>query len=432
MNIAATAEKKSSVARETMLARILPDKSSELILFWVALPGVLFLLNIGVSLLKPCSFTRFLPFLTIASAAATWRFKTLGISASFACFFYVVWFFFPDLAQEEKLWQMGTIFTLTLNLFILLLASEEMAACIEQVGTQNDQLLKLTHQKELDLQHLKMASAEKEEELSREIEKLKSEAELRRIEKISEMEKLELIHAEIDMLNLQKDAFIEESKKARESVVEKVQLLEEQKERCASLQKEFSEASQKLSAAQAEIDRGELLQEELNISYLAKEKLEKELFDASQKVKLSQEELKQLQEQKEQLENSLVELQLALNESKEKILTLEKRPVQIDELNVEAFAECKKALARAEGVVKQQRLQFKEKNDILSQTRQDLFQTQSKLLLLERETYLAELDPDQGEMRNFEKEIAKLDCEIEVLEEEVTALEELISHVLSQ
>jgi hypothetical protein len=184
-------------------------------------------LNIGISFLNPCPFTKYLPFLAVVSAVLTFRFKTLGLSSSYIAFFLFILIFFSDLPCEGQLWQMSLLFILALNIFILLLSIEEAEACLKEMGSQTQEMKRLSHRVEIEYQLAKKTAEEKEEELKEEIERLKQEAELRRIEKASDLKQLELVQSEIELLTSQKEGFIEDSRKARMAAVHQLQQFKE-------------------------------------------------------------------------------------------------------------------------------------------------------------------------------------------------------------
>lgn len=122
---------------------------------------------------------------------------------------------------------MGVVFVLAVDYFILLLSLEEIESLLEDLSST-----KAAVSQELDTTQesfvlLQQQHQEAVESLQETIDRLKEEAELRRIERSRELESLEWIQSEIEMLTSQKDLFISETREAKRLAFEKLAKIEE-------------------------------------------------------------------------------------------------------------------------------------------------------------------------------------------------------------
>jgi hypothetical protein len=400
-----------------LLFRWIPEKSRAAFLIVSALPCFLFLLNLGASFLKPCAFTPFLPFLVLVAALVTYRFKLFGLLASCCAFFLLFFLAYPNLDPSQRLWQAGILCNFSLSLFVLWLCSEEASFYLVEYETGSQEMSKKLAQSEADLQLLMKSASEQEKELKEEIERLKSEAQQRRIEKIQEAKHLALINSEIEMLTAHKNSFIESALKAKQEALHNQELL-------AEYEKKLVEATINANDALAHQKKR---YDELEVTY---ETLQKSLSDQKQQLRQCEEDAHL---EKQLMEEQHVEM---LRQHKEAIIDLQERLLKIQQLPlkveiqtmkvVEEDAELKKAYVLLENSLKQLRLQFNEKSENLSQTRKELFATETKLLTFEKEKSLTHFEPAGEEAKALETVIAHLCMEIELLEQEVSQLENLI------
>lgn len=86
-------------------------------------------------------------------------------------------------------------------------------------------------------------------------------------------------------------------------------------------------------------------------------------------------------------------------------------------------------LRRSEGMYKQLREQFEEKNNVLEEVRRELFFTQEKYILLQRE--YEDRWCENKTLDSIEKYLIKLEEELEILEQENTRLHHLITYLMS-
>lgn len=415
VNVALTVEKKSFFSLEPLLARFLPEQAAARVLLWSFLPAFLFLLTVGVSFLNFCVFTKYIPFLALISAILTLRFRTVGLSVGYMLLFLFTLFYYSSLPREILLWQMGVVFGLSLSIYILLLSIEETEACLEESRIKLRELMALSTQTQSECSQIKKTAEEKEKEFREEIEKLKEEASLRRIDYSQLLREFELIQSEIQMLTSQKEEFIEEARKSRTLSVNSLKQLEESRTLTARYLEQLEE------------------QQALSGSYLGQ---------LEESRSLSANYIKQLEEKENAFKESSEQLKKALIVCQESLLQLQQAPPpqvvcpeEINNLKKEAH-ELKKALAQAEGRHTQLRAQFEEKSATLDKTRKDLFEIESKLLALQHDNALAVMEPfkevSEGSIREREAEMSRLVQEVERLEKEISSLEELVSHILSQ
>lgn len=449
MNTAATV-KKTSLSPSRFLARLLPEKISGRILLWAAMPCFLLLLNIGISFLKPCPMTSLLTFAVFFSSCAIYRFKTLGLLVSYSALCLLYLFFYPTIALEVRLWQLGIGVNCALSLWILLLSMKEIAASLFDMDHYADELQKRLIQAESEFLLAQKTAEEKERDFRQEIEKLKDEAEQRRIEKANEAKHLAFIHSEIELLTQQKNVFIDDAKKAREETL----FYQQQEEQNQLLKQELSAG---LAAQKQQFEKEKLnVQEELALQHKLLEELEMLRTQEQQKYaeegvrwrELLSEREKQFTENLKQQEQYFRDLALKADKEavqekqqaqallafqqqecialQEKLIQLQQSPTINQIVVQDEDLELKKAYALLEASLKQLRLQFEEKNKTLSLTRKELFQTETRLLALENDRALTLLEPDRDTILSLEQEIARLTEETERMEVEIAQLEELV------
>jgi hypothetical protein len=447
------AVKKVPFSLGRLLARLSPEQRSGQVLLWSALPSFLLLSNLGVSLLRPCVFTAFLPFLALLSTVSTFRYKTLGLAGSYlACGLFLA-FFYSQVAPEDRLWQMGVFFSLALSLFVFLISAEEAAACLFDLRNAAESLKKRLSHAEDECALAKKSAEEKEKEFREEIEKLKEEAQQRRIEKVNEAEHLALINSEIEMLTAQKNTFIEAAERAREEAARHRLQLKEQEEKIlkekqclaeeVAFQKRLLEEKEKCffegeQKAKEELSFHKELLEEQEKQYLLEIRKAQESIAAQKSLLEEQTSVFEVEKQKVEevvaYHKQLLQAQEGKFEEKERLqkeelIVLQEKLIGFQQLMGQAEVEdpgLRKSHALLEVSLKQLRIQFEEKSHTLAQTRKELFQSETKVLALEKEKELAQLEYDQA--HQLVKEMACLSDEIEKLEQEITRLEAIISN----
>jgi len=371
--------------RYSILSRLpfFPKKMSALAMLWATLPTLLLLFNLGISWLKPTPFTQFLPFVALVGLVLPLRFKNVGLSISFSILALSVFLMVPHSEPNEKLWQMGIYFNMALTFYIALLAAEEIEECFAQMDAQETKTLHVQSQMQHDLLQIKHISEERQKELEDEIQRLKAEAEQRRIERCHEQSRFELIQSEIDLLNAQKNEFIEEARTSRASSIEAHHQLQSSQSQVSACEQKLKEMVQHI-----EVKTQEWIECAAANSYLTDQIL------ASQNT----------------------------------IMTLQQRaPVEKIIKTQTGNEEIQKELNKSQGLYQQLRSQFQEKTEILAQTRRELFALQGRVESQEIEKKQATLSPNREEAQLFETHIHTLILEISVLEEEITHLECLIS-----
>lgn len=458
MNVAALPENEPSFLT-VLLRRWLPTRYSTQTLFWASFPTFLFLFNVGVSWLKPSPFALYLPFVALTTFPLVLRYRVLGVSISYLALGLMLLWLIPSIEPSERLWQMGVFFNLALTLYITLLTFEEIECCFVEVQESLDTHHASANEIASELQAFKSQAEEKRQELEVEIQKLKSEAELRRIEKNQQHRHFELIQSEIELLNSQKESFIQDAREARSAAAKAEQqlfqerslieqerskfenersLIDQERLRCRHDRSQYEQTQAALAAHQ------ELVQTWRNQASQAEEALQQ----SNSQLAAWEERATDWQTQKAQLEETNCKLYHQLHEeiisAQETILLLQQKPPVILEIekyvekpivsldiSSEKVEQLQKALNKAQGLHAQLQSQFQDKADVLSQTRRELFATQGRLEVLEKEALSAGLIPDREEAHVLEQAVTVLSDEITLLEEEIVRLETLITTLIS-
>lgn len=485
MSLEATANKKTHFSLEHFLARFLPAQEKEAILFWFFLPFFSLFLSVGLSFLQQGPFTKYLPFFAVGSTAVILRFRTYGLWASYFFLALCGLFFFPVLPFDTRLWQMGIIFTQALTLFILLLSVEECEAILKKGSQKADKLSNSVSLLEMQLSALATEKEEREDEFEKEIEKLKAEGELRKIDRAQALKQFSLIETELLHLIAQKDEFIEEVRCARKLAYENALALEQERSRCEEYKLYIEQLEEELKIksalnlqnedAQKQIEEGhktlQRVQEELQLGQENYQKLLHQLSESKNYVQQLEEELILAEDQKKHFEKNLIDGQVDLAQTKQQLeflaqesaalkekiaqsqaflITSQESCIALQQKNKNSLVEEKKdvelvvseenrlepqidnqMIVRMQGEYRQLRSQFDQKSAVLNKTRRELFQTQNQLLALENDEKVR-LEPFGYERSVYEKEILRLLEEIEKQEQEISNLEELVSRVLSQ
>lgn len=404
-------KKRSRFSFESIFLGWIPEGVIPQALLWVCLPAFLFILTMGVGYVQTCSFLPSFPLLVFLGCLACVLWRTIGLSIAYGALALFLFLYFDRVPVEDRLWQMGAVFVLALDYFILLLSLEEIESVLGSLfSTSNGVSIELKKTQE-SLALLQQAHQEEVESLQETIEKLKAEAEQRKIDKQQDLESLQWIQSEIEMLTGQKEEFIIEAREARKMSLDRREEMEKLEERLQTHLLDKKEAEHYLIGYQEKILALHVEKRSLASHY-------HELLGVKEEAKKRIEELdKALQDS----QAKIASLETALREKENAI----PEPLPVDK---EMVGE----LSRQEGCYKQLRSQFDEKSSILSQTRKELFQTQGKLMALERENILSSPELEAEESLHVGHLITKAAQEMQQLEEEIISLEQFVSHLLSQ
>lgn len=448
---------------DKLILSILPETRVAQTLWWISLPLISLFFNLGISFLIPCVSTVYLPFLALLGVSITIRWKGIGLAISYLLVGVVFFLVYKKVPSADLLWQSGVLFSLALELYIVLLCSEEIETIILDLqNTAEEQKVLLSKVSE-EQERASERWQEEREELEEEIKKWKEEAEQRRIEKRAIDKRLSLVQSEIDFLTQQKETLIEEAFNSRALAAERLRRLEEQVE-------EMGRLSSSIQPLQIEKEKGEEIKENLTRTLAQREQslenlrqelatlhaayvglnTDKQLLESN--IQTLREEILTyrtlIEEEKEKREKAIQSL-LVLEKEKEEsqqytqemterfAITLSEMEEKLHkDVNPEEVVLLKREKARIEGLYTQLREQFEEKSGVLSQTRKELFQLQGKLLAYERDNLLqssdSKMDVNYLEYGSFLSELLTLDKDRRRLEEEIILMEELISQILAR
>lgn len=408
MNTFTAVEKESGHSYNRFTSSFFPSSALGKLLVLAFMPSLLVLFSVGASFLKPSIFTPYFPILSLLTSLICLFFRTKGVAASYTALALFLLYFFKDLDPQTQLWQMSLVFSLAINLFILLLCIEEIEALLAHVTVHSQVNSTALAEAKQELKNVLKTKEEEQKAFETEIEKFKEEAEQRKIEKRQDSELIEMIQSEIELLTSQKEEILKEARLTRQEGIEKLQTAEQI---LAEIQThDDQEFITEISSQQETILR-----------------LQEQAFREKAMVE-------QLKEDKSELSRLLFQKTL---ESQEALLSFQVNAMKCPPATKAKLVEpheikqLKDEKAQAEGLYFQLREQFQEKTNILNQTRKELFRTQEKLLVLEKEVEFSKIECDREEGESHERDIGKLLLEIAGLQSEITHLEELVSHVLS-
>lgn len=166
-------------------------------------PFFLTLFTVGLSYFRPTAISALVPFVAIVGLSLARRAKRTGLLISLLA---TAALYFLSYKEDATFWNGALFFSLGLAQFIATLLKEEEHATRGFEAAALSQLKEEAQQKE--------SSFEKEKEaLQKELEKWKSEAEQRRIEKAQDERLLTLLQGEMENYTAQKDAIIEDAQK---------------------------------------------------------------------------------------------------------------------------------------------------------------------------------------------------------------------------
>jgi len=220
MNTPVAIGKKPSKSFKAFLPHWIFQKLNGKLLFWAFLPVASLVLTLGISFLKPSAFTVYLPLLALIGTLICGLWKTVGLSGSYLALIAILSVSIKSIPPHERLWQIGVMFALAIDYFLVLIVVEETEGVLKSLMDESHERLSHLHQSRIEIQQLKQTGEEEKKQLEEEIEKLKQETELRRIEKKQDSKRFELIHSEIEMLNSQKETLITDAFEARKSAKE--------------------------------------------------------------------------------------------------------------------------------------------------------------------------------------------------------------------
>ena len=175
---------------EKITIRFLPKESKGELYFWLTLPFVALVLTLSLALAKTSSFTSFLIPISFVGVFISLFFRKKGLSVAFFMLFCAAAIFFKTIPAGTKLWHTGIIFSLALDFILAYLAmdmaEETFSIFSEESNKQKERIRDLG--KLLDEAGTSIIS--QRETLLEEIQKIKDEAENRRIEKESVEKKI--------------------------------------------------------------------------------------------------------------------------------------------------------------------------------------------------------------------------------------------------
>lgn len=385
-----------------LAARLSSQEERRFPLFWGVLPLFLSLATLGVSALLPISYAGYLPWTLFLAFLLPLLGGKKGVWGSYTLLALCA-FLYREGAPSGLFWHLGLFSSLALTLFISQQACEACYATLEgwgELGRAERSALRTCEQ---TLQKVQEEKKEVETALEAEIQKLKEEAKQRLIERRQEEKRIALVESEIELLTSQKREVLAEVYHARALLARLSTQEAEEKAR----QHALSLAEERIRTLEAECAA---LQEKVALA----------------PPSLSEESAALPNEGASQGEEAPVLVREA-SLSSEPAQEADAAPKTDASLEGEADRE----LRNVQGMYKQLRMQFEEKREVLSQTRQALFQTEGKLLALEHELALASGEPGEQE-RSWEREFCNAAQEVGPLEEEVSLLESLLSSLLSK
>lgn len=422
---------------------MLPESVVGRVLLWGAIPVVLFLLTLGISFVSAVSFANYLPFLVVLGGLSVLFGRTLGLGAVYFAFFIFAWVVYKEIPIEERLWQLGLAATLAVDFFVLFLAREEIEGSLaskdQDIQRKGSQLLQM----ELTLQSVQSQIEADTERFEQELAKLKAEAEQRRIEREVEQRKFQLIEKEIDEITAQKEDFLTEAREGRKLAAAARETQEILENQITEARSQLAKQQEGLSAQKsAEIDSLEAeykatCSELERVQRVAEEQQKecRELQAATQASHSEIEKLKKRESEVERLEEELTRTKREVagidGELKRSRAEVEHLKIQLSqspsEQSVKVSAEFKAALAQAQGNYKQLRVQFDEKAQTLSETRQELFRVETQLLANEHVQEISKGEAPSEELVFVSEVLAYYESELRALEQEIIDLEMLVT-----
>lgn len=435
MNFAAAVKKKANRCAD-LLQCYFPKTQSKKPSLGLFVPIALLLVNIGINFMAGGFCANALPILALITLFLSLRFKRFGLIGSYLLLAIFLFCSFSQIPQNERIFQVGFFFSLALTLFIFLLTNEGLQDGLEEIEEE------LVRKRE-DFEKLQAAFAsfqksqeEKEREFEEELNRLKEQAEQRKIDQIATLKKNQLIQREIELLTSQKEAFIQDARDARRAAFEANKQLEEleksQLDQGLNSQQKNIEIDGLMAQNQMLINEKEQYAEKVDALSIKiaeyQKQFEQESLYFKQQVEASQQAILSLQALSQK---AICETKSFVSDKKKHQLLMEQKNCEIEDYknSLKAFEQ---SLAHAEGLNHQLRLQFIEKTTILSETRKHLFKLEGLLYLQKKECEWLESDGSREETLVLAHKLDEMIAEISILEETVISMEELISHILSQ
>lgn len=370
--------------------KMYPLTSTQKILFWPVISCIFFLFTTSILTIAPHeNIDLFL--WNIFAILVLWRSPKKGL---YVCYSVLVIFGLIKHLQLENhhVWQIGLEFSFGLSFLIYYLSYRMSQRQVFSHEKDYYDLKKLTEQRELAFEeHLKKAESEKGL-LNDRIDLLKKEIS----EKLQENQSTELL-----VETLKKDVSI------KEQSIDSLRAEMEGRDRIfATLQAELMDLRDQMETL-SDVDK--------------LKKMNQELLDELNSIRVENYELK--------LKKEVQTAPIAVETAKESV------PETIDLVDEEEkrallkeYEEKISEMKDAECSLKQLKKQFKEKSDILHETRTELFYTKNQLLTTEREKEIEKLEPCSLEWEFAEE----LQQENEQLEKENQELTELVSILMDE
>jgi DNA repair exonuclease SbcCD ATPase subunit len=424
------------------------------VLLWAGIGPFVIMLTLFVGIIKGMATMLYLPFVVILGIPVCLFWKREGMIAVVALTVVALILGYDSIKMQDRLWMIGWTLTLVLDVLIMGIAFTEAGDRIrklqkrtkqsfrkiteldeqiqkessqarierEKLETELDQVTGAWGQgKTIILSHEKLISVLKEEHhqlaehkeqiLEDLLERQKETTRLRQqvqefdallVGKGQEGVKAALASATILQDKLRERNFeVDQQKRSIERYEDDLHSLRDQNEKTGDVSRVFQQKEQSY------LDNIEELKSELELSKLKTP----EIFADG--------DLSNLQESLESETERANCLQVKLEELEQQVSIPEKVPLTDQERYVR----------HVEGVNKQLRGQFEEKNSILHRTRSALFSTENELLALKKGLEESNALPEDLH-RRLETELVQVSQEKEVLEQEIAALENIVSNMV--
>lgn len=402
---------------------ILENKIEKQVQFWTLLGPLLILLAIVVLLFK-VSEHLYLPLSVLVGVplCVKWKLKGLGAALTFLITLSIL--NFPSLEIGELYWHTGMAMAIALSFIILTLSLEEMQSLIKKVQVESQARLDNFMRLDGNVKTMEHDWIQEKERLTSQVNELSKAVAAAKDERDSFQKVVLLSKEEMVGLRKQHERLLEDLYYKKQQIA---QLQERLEENDLTIQNFVNSDAQK----QVEILQKEIVNQEKLI--VEQEKIVKELKGHYEEV---QNDLLVSRKREKQNEHKILELDsdgLILEQS------LKEKEKQIEELQkkLEEFAE-KEAQEPVsnDSMYLQLKNQFKEKSDILHETRRELFHTQEQLLALQKEIEEKQYENPSEEVLVLQKSLNRLAKEYERAEKlaqaEIEGLYDLVAAVLRQ
>ena len=447
------------------------------ILLWAGIGPFVIMLTIFVGILKGLATIFYLPLVVVLGIPVCLLWKREGIIAVIALTVVALILGYDNILLGNRLWMIGWTVTLILDVVIMGMAFGEAGSKIRELEKnekkQAHRIVELDEQIQSEVVHARNEQGKLEEELDNVNSALDESNSV-----ISSHEKLiDLLKDECKQLSENKAKILEEffgvqkeGTQLRQRVREYDVLLEGEgnegvkavMESAAALQDQLRERNLEVEQLRRSISKHEEDQRQVREKY---EQLNKENTDIKQKehknldtieelrgeyqelqskLELSQfdnvdqddEKIKEMQELLDSekgranlLQVHLCELEERLSEKQQQIETIsssENLDREVSVLERVPLSDRERYIKHIEGVYKQLRGQFNEKNDMLHKTRSSLFSKENELLALKKEREHSHVLSEDLHGR-LEQDLVEVSQEEENLEQEMEILEDIIA-----